>query len=195
MSDIAQLKAFAQAAIDRRRDWIVSVAKTVASNPELGFREVATASLVSDKLAELGIAHEKGIALTGLKGYLDGGSKGPTVGIIGEMDSLRVPGHPDADPDSGAAHACGHHCQLGMLLGVATALSQPEVLGALSGRIALMGLPAEEFTDVEYRWRLHQEGRLGLMGANRSSYASEPSTTHRRPAPMFIKQRWKSELP
>jgi hypothetical protein len=44
MSDIAQLKAFAQAAIDRRRDWIVSVAKTVASNPELGFREVATAS-------------------------------------------------------------------------------------------------------------------------------------------------------
>ncbi len=164
MSDISQLKAFAQAAIDRRRDWIVSVVKTVESNPELGFREVATASLVSDKLAELGIAHEQGIALTGLKGYLDGGSEGPTVGIIGEMDSLRVPGHPDADPDSGAVHACGHHCQLGMLLGVAAALSQPEVLGALSGRIALMGLPAEEFTDVEYRWRLHQEGRLGLMG-------------------------------
>jgi amidohydrolase len=164
MPDISQLKSFAQAAIDRRRDWIVSVAKTVAGTPELGFREVATASLVSEKLAELGILHEKGIALTGLKGYLDGGSKGPTVAVIGELDSLRVPGHPDADPDSGAAHACGHHCQLGMLLGVAAALSQPEVLAALSGRVALMGLPAEEFTDVEYRWKLHKDGRLGLMG-------------------------------
>ena len=122
MPDISQLKSFAQAAIDRRREWIVSIAKAVASNPELGFREVATASLVSEKLAELGIAHEKGIALTGLKGYLNGGSEGPTVAIIGELDSLRVPGHPDADPDSGAAHACGHHCQVGMMASRGTSL-------------------------------------------------------------------------
>ena len=26
-----------------------------------------------------------------------------------------------------------------------------------------MAVPAEEFIDVQYRWNLHQEGKLGLM--------------------------------
>ena len=163
MTDQQALKAMAQSAIDARRDWLVSVAETIFAAPELGFREVATSRLVSEKLAELGIRHEDGIALTGIKGYLRGDREGPTVAIIGELDSLRVPGHPNADPATGAAHACGHNCQIGMMLGAAAALAQPEVLGELSGSVALMALPAEEFIDVEQRWRLHNEGRLGLM--------------------------------
>ena len=47
---------------------------------------------------------------------------GPTVAVMGELDSLKVLGHPHADPDTSAAHACGHHCQIGMMLGVATGL-------------------------------------------------------------------------
>ena len=157
------LKAKVQAAIDDRREWLIDVAKTVLDNPEPGFQEVKTSAIVSRKLEELGIPHETGIALTGIKGYLRGGSPGPTVAVIGELDSLRVLGHPHADPDTGAAHACGHHCQLGMMLGVAVGLGVPEVREALSGSVALMALPAEEFIDVEYRWGLHEEGKLGLM--------------------------------
>ena len=85
------------------------------------------------------------------------------MAVIGELDSLRVLGHPHADPDTDAAHACGHHCQLGMMLGVAVGLGVPEVREALSGSVALMALPAEEFIDVEYRWGLHKDGKLGLM--------------------------------
>ena len=113
------LKAKVQAAIDDRREWLIDVAKTVLDNPEPGFQELKTSAIVSRKLEELGIPHETGIALTGIKGYLRGGSPGPAVAVIGELDSLRVLGHPHADPDTGAAHACGHHCQLGMMLGVA----------------------------------------------------------------------------
>jgi len=119
--------------------------------------------LVSETLNELGIAHETGIALTGIKGYIRGGAPGPTVAVIGELDSLRVPGHPHADPETGAAHACGHNCQIGMMLGAAVALKALEGQSELAGNIALMALPAEEFIDVAYRWQLHQEGKLGLM--------------------------------
>jgi len=163
MASIAELKANAQAAIDARSTWLINTAKTILDHPEAGFQEVKTARWVSEKLNELSIAHETGIALTGIKGYIRGGAPGPTVAVIGELDSLRVPGHPHADPETGAAHACGHHCQIGMMLGAAVALKALEGQSELAGNIALMALPAEEFIDVAYRWQLHQEGKLGLM--------------------------------
>jgi amidohydrolase len=163
MPTIAELKAKTLAAIDARSAWLIDVAKTILDHPEAGFQEVKTARLVSDKLHELGIAHDTGIALTGMKGYIRSGKPGPTVAVIGELDSLRVPGHPHADPDTGAAHACGHHCQIGMMLGAAVGLKALEGQEALAGNIALIAVPAEEFIDVEYRWQLHQQGKLGLM--------------------------------
>ena len=166
-ADIQSLKAAAQSAIDGRRDWIIRAAKTVLLNPEPGFREVKTSQLVSEKLSELGISHENGIALTGIKGYLRGTRGGPTVAVIGEMDALRVLGHPHADSESGAAHACGHHCQVGMMLGAAVGLTASGVLGALSGSVALMALPAEEFIDVEFRWGLRRDGKLGLISGKK----------------------------
>ena len=163
MVTIDELKAKTQAEIEARSPWLIDIAKTILNHPEPGFQEVATARLVSDKLHELGIAHDTGIALTGVKGYIRGGKPGPTVAVIGELDSLRVPGHPHADPDTGAAHACGHHCQIGMMLGAAVGLKALEGHAVLAGNIALIAVPAEEFIDVEYRWHLHQEGKLGLM--------------------------------
>lgn len=163
MASIEELKAKTLDAIDARRAWLIDSAKTILDHPEAGFQEVKTARYVSEKLSELGIAHDTGIAMTGMKGYIRGGKPGPTIAVIGELDSLRVPGHPHADPDTGAAHACGHHCQIGMMLGAAVGLKALEGHEALAGNIALMALPAEEFIDVQYRWQLHQEGKLGLM--------------------------------
>ena len=163
MPTIDELKASAQAAIDDRAEWLIDAARTILDNPEPGFTEIKTSRFVSEKLSELGIVHQSGIAITGLKGVVSGGRPGPTVAVIGELDSLRVLDHPHTDPDTGAAHACGHHCQTPMMLGAAIGLLVPEVLESLAGNIAFIAVPAEEFIDVEYRWGLHQQGALGLM--------------------------------
>ena len=163
MSTLEDLKSKAQAAIDDRAEWVIHSARTILDNPEHGFHEIKTSRFVSEKMSELGIDHQSGIALTGLKGVVQGGKPGPTIAIIGELDSLRVLDHPHTDPDTGAAHACGHHCQTPMMLGAAVGLMLPEVLENLAGSIAFIAVPAEEFIDVEYRWGLYKEGKLGLM--------------------------------
>ncbi|MBI2935743.1 MAG: amidohydrolase [Chloroflexi bacterium] len=150
--------------IDRRGEELVRVAKAVLDHPEPGFREVKTSALVVERFKELGIPHQEGIAITGVKGVLSAGSPGPTVAVLGELDSLIVLGHPRADPLTNAAHACGHHAQIGMLLGVAAGLLAPEVLPALSGRVALMAVPAEEYIEVEFRNDLRRQGRIEFLG-------------------------------
>ena len=160
-----ELKQRACAAIDNQKTEIIGVAREVLSHPESGFGETRTARLVARKFAELGIRHREGLAITGVKGHIPGGGgPGPKVAIIGELDSLIVNEHPFADRETGAAHACGHHCQIGMMLGATMALQVPEVLGQLSGEIIPFAVPAEEFIEVERRLRLRAEGRLEFLG-------------------------------
>lgn len=150
--------------IQRRSEEIIGVAKAIEENAETGFREVKTSRLVARKFAELGITYRDGLAITGVKGVVSGSSDGPTVGILGELDSLIVPAHPKADPQTGAAHACGHHAQISMLIGVAVALTGSEVLPFLAGRIAFMAVPAEEYIEIEFRDNLRKEGKLSFLG-------------------------------
>src|SRR5438552_12936183 len=117
MSDRAELKAMACRAIDARSEEIVGLAKAIYANPEPGFRESGTAARVTRTLEEWGVPFESGIAITGVKGSLQGGGAGPCVAIMGELDSHIVPGHLDADPATGWAHACGHNAQIGSMLG------------------------------------------------------------------------------
>ena len=66
-------------------------------NPELGFKEFKTAKLVSDTMQSFDIPHETGLAITGVKGVIRGKNPGPTVALMGELDSLLVADHPKAD--------------------------------------------------------------------------------------------------
>ena len=160
-----ELKQRACAEIDRRRDEIIGVARQILENPEPGFSEYKTAQLVADKFDEMGIAYRRGLALTGIKGRVAGGSgPGPRVAVIGELDSLIVNEHPHADGETGAAHACGHHCQIGMMLGAIRGLTQPEVLSQLSGELVPFAVPAEEFIEVARRLQLREENKLEFMG-------------------------------
>ena len=162
---VEELKKLACETIEKRKKEIVGVAQQVLANPEAGFRETKTAQLVAQKFQELGIKHQGGLALTGLKGRIPGGAgPGPTVAVIGELDSLVVTEHPHADPETGAAHACGHHCQIGMMLGTAMGLLTPEVLSQLSGEIVPFAVPAEEFIEVEQRLEMREQGKLEFMG-------------------------------
>ena len=159
-----ELKGKVRAQIDARAGEIVGIAKAILEKPEPGFRETKTASLVSSRFRELGIPYRDGLALTGVKGELKGAGAGPTVALMGELDSLIVHDHPHADSGTGAAHACGHHAQVGMLLGAATGLLAPGVLEGLAGRIVLMAVPAEEYIEIEYRDGLRQESKIEFLG-------------------------------
>ena len=150
--------------IESRSTEIINLSQTILGHPEPGFREVKTARLVADKFAEIGVPFRSGLALTGVRADLIGGSPGPTMALLGELDSLIVREHPFADPNTGAAHACGHHCQIGMLFGAALGLMQPDVLSALSGRIALVAVPAEEYIEIEYRDGLRRDGKIEFLG-------------------------------
>ena len=164
MPSTEELKARVYSQIDSRADELVQISRTILSNPEPGFREAKTSSLVSSKLREFGIDFRDGIALTGVKGELIGGGSGPTVALMGELDSLIVNDHLHADPDTGAAHACGHHAQIGMLLGASIGLLAEGVLPALSGRVSLIAVPAEEYIEIEYRDWLRREGKIEFLG-------------------------------
>ncbi|MFC2045738.1 amidohydrolase [Chloroflexota bacterium] len=150
--------------IDHRSDELIGIARTILDNPETGFREVKTSKLVAEKFAELGISYRDGLAITGVKGSIKGDNDGPTVGILGELDSLIVFDHPNASAQTGAAHACGHHAQIGMLMGVAAALSKSGVLPFLAGRVVFMAVPAEEYIEIENRDNLRREGKLSFLG-------------------------------
>ena len=159
-----ELKSKVCQEINRRSEEIIRMAHAVLENAEPGFREVKTSRLVAQKFAELGISYRDGLAITGVKGMMPGGGDGPTVGVLGELDSLIIPAHVKADPQTGAAHACGHHAQIGMLIGVAVAFTGSGILPSLAGRVALMAVPAEEYIEIEFRESLRKEGKLSFLG-------------------------------
>ncbi|NQW24193.1 MAG: amidohydrolase [SAR202 cluster bacterium] len=158
------LKRRAAEIIDSKADELVALAKNILQNPEPGFRELKTARLVAQKFGELGMQPRSGLAITGVRADALGSTAGPTLAVLGELDSLIIAAHPHADSETGAAHACGHHCQIAMMLGAATALTQPDVIGSLAGRIAFMAVPAEEYIEIEYRDELRREGKLEFLG-------------------------------
>ena len=160
-----ELKQAACAAIDRHSDELIAVSRDILEHPEPGYSEYRTARVVAEQFARLGVKFRAGLALTGLKGSVKGGGgNGPRVAVIGELDSLIVDGHPHAAEGTRAAHACGHHCQIGMMLGAVTGLMQPEVLGELSGEIVPFAVPAEEFIEVQRRLDLRESGKIEFMG-------------------------------
>ena len=161
---VDELKAAVCAEIDLKADTAVGVAKRILDAPETGFRERETAAVTAQALRGMGVACDEAIAVTGVKGFLEGGRAGPTVAVMGELDSLIVPAHPHADPETGAAHACGHHAQIGAMLAAAIGLQAPGVMDALSGRVALMAVPAEEYVEIEYRNELRRAGAIEFLG-------------------------------
>src|SRR5438128_1588904 len=111
-----ELKRRVWEAIDRRGPEIIGLGEQIRRHPELGFKEVETARLVEETLKKLGLAPRAGLALTGVRADAEGrAGAGPTFAVLGELDALVVTGHPEADPQTGAAHACGHNAQIGLM--------------------------------------------------------------------------------
>ncbi|HZE35964.1 MAG TPA: amidohydrolase, partial [Candidatus Eisenbacteria bacterium] len=148
-------------AIDRRAEEIVGLGERIASHAEMGFKEVKTARLVRETLQGLGLEARAGLAMTGVRADARGrGGEGPTFALIGELDGLRVTGHPKADPETGAAHACGHNAQVAGMLGAAMGLLDAKAFDHLAGCIVFFAVPAEEGGDIEWRQGQIQAGAL-----------------------------------
>ncbi|MCU0593063.1 MAG: hypothetical protein MUC57_16525, partial [Desulfobacterales bacterium] len=111
----------------------------------------------------IGIA-QRGLALTGVEGTLTGGEAGPTVVVMGELDSVMEKTSPLADPVTGAAHLCGHHIQVASMLGAAMGLVGAGIAPFLSGKVKFLGCPAEEYLEIEYRLGLVAAGKISFLG-------------------------------
>ena len=164
MADIQELKARVCRCIEAHADEIIALGEDIRVHPELGFKEQRTAALVAQYLARLGVPHQTGLALTGVKGVLRGAQEGVTVAYLAELDSVLVRGHPDADPQTGAAHACGHNAQVANLIALAWGLVESGAMAELDGQIALMAVPAEEYVELEYRRGLREAGEIEFVG-------------------------------
>jgi amidohydrolase len=156
-----ELKRNVFAAIDRRAEEIVGLGERIRKQPEMGFKEVKTAALVEAALGRHGLSPKAGLAMTGVRGEARGrAGDGPTFALIGELDGLRVTGHPEADPQTGAAHACGHNAQMAGMLGAAMGLLDAGAFDHLAGRVVFFAVPAEEGGDIEWRQEQIRAGRL-----------------------------------
>ncbi len=162
MIDKAALKKAVCAAIDEHQQIIIDIGETILRNPETGFKEFETARLVAEYFEELDLKPETGLAITGVKGRLNGSKSGPVMALIGELDALKVANHPFANAETHAAHACGHNAQIAGLIGSALGLKSSGVMESLAGAVVFFAVPAEESIEIEYRLRLREEKKLEL---------------------------------
>ena len=151
-------------AVNRHSEKAIAALDYIWKNPETGYREWKTHAYLVKEFKALGYELVEPGNIPGFYTDVDTGRPGPTVLVMGELDALLCETHPDADPETGAVHSCGHCCQAAGLLALAGALKEPGVLDNWCGRIRLMATPAEELIEVEYREKLRKEGVIKYMG-------------------------------
>jgi len=161
---VEELKGKVRKAIRNRAKEITQIGDEIFKRPELGFKEYETAKLVQHTFRKLGLPYESEVAVTGVIGHLEGNAKGPTISVMGELDSVLCYNHPYADKTTGAVHACGHNAQIAAMLGVAMGFLDAKIMRKLPGTIAFMAVPAEEYVEIEYRLRLRDEGKIRFLG-------------------------------
>lgn len=160
-----QLKKRVCQAIEARKADIKSIAESIWSEPELGYKETKTAEKVEAAFDKLGVSYKNKLALTGVKGRLKGGKASKySVAIIGELDAVICVDHPAASSLTGAAHCCGHNAQIANMMAVTMGLIDSGAMEYLSGDVVPFAVPAEEYVEITYRNRLIEEGKINYIG-------------------------------
>ncbi|MBF8984230.1 amidohydrolase [Lutibacter sp. B2] len=162
--DKSTLKAKICETIDQYKDEIISIGQDIYDHPELGYKEFYATNLISNKFKELGLSVKDHIAVTGCRGSINQDKNGPKIAVLGEMDAIMCHEHKDADKETGAIHACGHHIQSAAMMGVAIGLIRSGAIDSLDGKIDFFAVPAEEFVELEYRSQLKDAGKIKYFG-------------------------------
>ena len=161
--DCSEAKKRVVQAIEANQQQIIDIGEHIWQNPEPGYREFKTSAYLVKILRDLGLEVQTGLAVTGFRADIDTGRPGPTLAVLGELDSLILPNHPESDKETGAIHACGHNSSAASLIGTAIGLLKSGVLDSLSGKIALIATPAEEGIELDYRKGLMEQGKIASI--------------------------------
>lgn len=144
---------------------IFSIGEEIYLNPELGFKENHTSNIVENYVKKYlpQVKIEK-FAQTGIKFNLPGERKDINVAVIAELDGVFAPSHFHADCKTGAAHNCGHHTQVAIMLHLFRSLVENEEYKNLDFSIGFIFVPAEEYLDLDYRKKLKEDGVITYFG-------------------------------
>lgn len=140
--------------LEEGRGEIFSLGRRLYDCPELGFKEIGTATAVEDYLARHDIPYRSGLALTGVQATLGGG--GYHIVLTADMDAIPVQG-PEGPV---CVHSCGHSIQMTVMLAVMQVLGKSRLLEKMPGRVSFLATPAEEFVDLDYRRLLMEDGSI-----------------------------------
>jgi amidohydrolase len=121
------------------------IRRDLHKNPELGFQEFRTASIISSYLNGYGFQVTGKVGKTGVIGFLKTGRPGKTLLMRFDMDALPVQEEKISEYSSqtpGVMHACGHDGHVAVGLTVAKILS--ENVDSVNGKVITVFQPAEE---------------------------------------------------
>ena len=134
------------ALVDESLQEFIAIREHIHAHPELSFQEFETAKFISQKLSEWGIAHQVGLAGTGIVALIEGRDpQSRVIALRGDMDALPILEANDVpyrSQNPGVMHACGHDVHTTCLLGAAKLLHQTR--DQWSGTIKCIFQPGEE---------------------------------------------------
>ena len=124
-------------------DDLITIRRTIHSNPEVGSKLPKSKAYVIDKLKEFGYEPQE-ICESGVVATISGKNPGKTFLLRADMDALPVVEATECDFKSinGSMHACGHDMHTAMLLGAAKLLRENQ--DDIEGTVKLVFQPDEE---------------------------------------------------
>lgn len=134
------------------------------NHPELGYKEFRSSQAVIDYLTDINPTIEyETFARTGIKVQLTK-DKTHTLAFIAELDAVYSPSHFNSDPNTGAAHNCGHFTQVAIALALYEYYIKTGDQLDYSYNLCFIFLPAEEYLDLDFRRELRANGDISYLG-------------------------------
>lgn len=150
-------------AVEEQRQKLYEAERHIWNHAESGFKEWKTSEYLAEQFEMLGYKLTMAGDIPGFYTDIDTGRPGPKILVLGELDALVIPEHPEAVSETGAVHACGHNTQCAALLGVAAALKKKKILDKMCGSIRLCAVPAEEMIELGFRAELLEKGTIHYL--------------------------------
>lgn len=157
MGDTTDIRTLALERLRAQSPAIQALGERLRGNPETGFFENGTASILAEALRSIGVEPETGLALTGLRASA-GPDGAPEIVLLADMDALPTAGAP-----GGVAHSCGHNAQMAVMFAAFSALLQAGVPDREGFRLTFLASPAEEYAELDRRMELRAAGRIRYL--------------------------------
>ncbi|UCF80781.1 MAG: M20 family metallopeptidase [Acidobacteriota bacterium] len=176
MTEKFPLSPRVEQALERHREAILSISRTLFENPELSGEERQSVAFLASVLKEHGfeVTQPVGGLETAFRAERRGRSERPRVAYLAEYDAL---------PDE-IGHGCGHNLIAAASTGAALALG--DVIGELEGSVVLLGTPAEEtiggkiemlragaFEDIDTAMMVHPSNETRVNTTSLAAYPVE----------------------